>query len=68
MSKTIIVQRSSGIAGPLLLMLIFLKLTGFVTWSWWWVTAPIWAPAAIAVAFLVVACILALIAVIVDAL
>lgn len=21
-----------------------LKLFGFVTWSWWWVTAPIWLP------------------------
>lgn len=19
-----------------------LKLTGYITWSWWWVTAPLW--------------------------
>ncbi len=32
---------------PLLLVLfIGLKLTGFISWSWWWVTAPIWLPAA----------------------
>jgi hypothetical protein len=29
-----------------LLFLIFLvlKLTGIISWSWWWVTAPIWIP------------------------
>lgn len=25
-----------------------LKLTGVIAWSWWWVTAPIWIPAALA--------------------
>lgn len=32
---------------PLLLFLVFLvlKLTGFITWSWWWVSAPISIPA-----------------------
>jgi hypothetical protein len=36
---------------PFTLFLIFmiLKLTGFILWSWWWVTAPLWAPVAIAV-------------------
>jgi len=34
---------------PLLtLMFIYLKLTGVILWSWWWVLAPIWVPAAIA--------------------
>ena len=23
---------------------IVLKLTGYITWSWWWVLAPFWAP------------------------
>ena len=29
---------------PLTLFLIFLvlKLTGHISWSWWWVTAPLW--------------------------
>ena len=32
-----------------LLFLIFLvlQLTGFIMWSWWWVTAPIWIPISI---------------------
>lgn len=36
---------SSGIGMPAILFLIFLvlKLTGYIHWSWWWVTAPIWA-------------------------
>ena len=35
---------SSGIGFFGLMFLIFmtLKLTNFITWSWWWVTAPLW--------------------------
>lgn len=31
-----------GFAGALFLVLLVLKLTGRITWSWWWVTAPLW--------------------------
>ena len=29
---------------PALLCVLFvgLKLTGYIAWSWWWVTSPIW--------------------------
>ena len=45
-----------GFFGLLTLLFIGLKLTGCITWSWWWVLAPIWGPIALAVAimFLVV--------------
>lgn len=35
---------------PLLLFTVFLvlKLTNVIAWSWWWVTAPLWAGLAIA--------------------
>lgn len=35
---------SSGIGffGLLCIVFIVLKLTGFIDWSWWWVTAPLW--------------------------
>jgi len=35
---------SGGIGFFSILFLIFmtLKLTGFIDWSWWWVTAPLW--------------------------
>jgi hypothetical protein len=37
---------------PQLLTLIFitLKLTGHISWSWWWVLAPVWAPVAVLLA------------------
>lgn len=31
-----------GFLSLLALLFIALKLTGFVTWSWWWVTLPLW--------------------------
>jgi len=31
-----------GILGLLGILFIGLKLTGFINWSWWWVTAPFW--------------------------
>lgn len=31
-----------GLFGLLGLLFIGLKLTGFINWSWWWVTAPLW--------------------------
>lgn len=40
---------------PLLLFTVFLvlKLTNVITWSWWWVTAPLWAGMALFVAIAV---------------
>lgn len=33
-----------GFFGALTLLFIALKLTGHITWSWWWVLAPTWIP------------------------
>ena len=49
--------------GPgFLLFCIFLvlKLTKVVTWSWLWVSAPLWIPVAIAIPIFIVAIILGL--------
>lgn len=35
-----------GFFGALFLLLLALKLTGAIDWSWWWVTAPLWIPCA----------------------
>lgn len=37
---------SNGIGFGTVLFLIFLvlKLTNYIDWSWWWVTAPLWIP------------------------
>ena len=44
-------RNSSGtsISIGLVLFLIFmvLKLCGVITWSWWWVTSPLWMPLAV---------------------
>jgi hypothetical protein len=44
---------------PTILFLIFLtlKLAGIgevATWSWWWVTSPLWIPFALAIAIIVI--------------
>lgn len=38
--------RTGGITftGVLTVLFIALKLTGYITWSWWWVLAPLWLP------------------------
>jgi len=37
-------SESNGLSflSVLFLILLVLKLTKIITWSWWWVTAPIW--------------------------
>lgn len=56
----------SGIFLPLLAVLfIGLKLTGYINWSWWMVTLPLWGGAALILAVLgLVALIVFLVAVI----
>jgi len=41
-----------GFFGLLAIVFITLKLTGYIAWSWWWVLAPLWAPVAIVLGFL----------------
>ena len=46
-TSTVIVKRSMPIWTILFIILLTLKLTGtgvVASWSWWFVTAPIWAP------------------------
>ena len=40
-------------AGLLTVLFIGLKLTGYITWSWLWILAPIWAPVALGIAILI---------------
>lgn len=46
------VSRSGGVGffGLLAIGFIVLKLTGNLTWSWWWVLAPLWVPTLIVMA------------------
>lgn len=38
-------------SGVLFLIFMTLKLMHVIDWSWWWVTAPLWAPLALVLAF-----------------
>jgi hypothetical protein len=33
-----------GLGTVLFLIFMVLKLTNYIDWSWWWVTAPLWIP------------------------
>ena len=35
-----------------------LKLTGYVNWSWWWVTAPLWGGIALILILLLIVCLI----------
>ncbi len=50
-------MKSVGFFSLLTLVFITLKLTGVITWSWWFVLAPLWLPVGITI--VVVAIILA---------
>lgn len=38
-----------GVCSGLGIAFTVLKLMNFITWSWWWVLAPFWAPAALTI-------------------
>jgi hypothetical protein len=42
-----------GVLGLLGITFVVLKLTGFIDWSWWWVTLPFWGGFALAVALFI---------------
>lgn len=38
-----------GLGGILFVVFLILKLCKVITWSWWWVFAPIWIPFALGI-------------------
>lgn len=51
---------SLPIVGLLGVAFVVLKLTGYIDWSWWWVTLPFWGGAALALGlmFFVLVCVM----------
>lgn len=45
------VRQGFPILGLLGILFVGLKLTGYIDWSWWWVTTPFWGPFALVAAF-----------------
>lgn len=44
-----------GFGGLLFVLFLALKLTGYIAWSWWWITAPLWIPAVLVIAVVMIA-------------
>lgn len=55
-------KSSRGSSFLILLFVVFLvlRLTGVIDWSWWWVTSPLWLPAALVLGGLLLAAVLGL--------
>lgn len=53
-----------GFCGLLAIVFIVLKLTNFIDWSWLWVLAPLWIPASIGIAILIIFLLITVVAVI----
>jgi len=47
---------SGGVSflGLLTIVFVYLKLTGSISWSWWWVLSPLWGGFAFAAIFIVI--------------
>ena len=60
-SKSTVSSSGIGIGGAVFIVFLVLKLTGHITWSWWWVTSPLWIPVGIALAIIAVILIIAVI-------
>jgi uncharacterized membrane protein YhdT len=41
-----------GFGGVLTVLFVGLKLTGYIDWSWWWVTSPITIPVVLIIAII----------------
>lgn len=46
------VKISFPMMSVLFIVFLVLKLTNVITWSWWWVTAPLWMPLGLGIIFL----------------
>lgn len=46
-----------GFCGALFIAFLVLKLLDKIDWSWWLVSAPLWIPAAVILAFFLLACV-----------
>lgn len=43
-TEKLVVRTGIGFSDAVGLLFVALKLTGFIAWSWWFVTAPLWGP------------------------
>lgn len=53
--NAVIVKAGLGLGDAVFIVFLVLKLLGKITWSWWWVTAPLWGPIALFVGISIIA-------------
>ena len=61
-AKSTVTVGGTSFLNLLFLVFLVLKLTDVITWSWWWVTAPLWIPVALVVVIFAVVFVCAIIA------
>lgn len=49
MKEDIELAFDTNIMIALFIVLLILKLVGWVSWSWWWIFSPLWIPAVISI-------------------
>ena len=59
--KIVVSGGGIGLGTILFIVFLILKLTGTITWSWWWVTAPLWIPFALILGILALALVILII-------
>ena len=57
---------NSSILTITFVVFLVLKLTGNIDWSWWWVTSPLWLPIVIAIGFVVLIMVVAILIIILN--
>ena len=45
--KTTTTYSGLNLSSVLFIVFLILKLTGNLDWNWWWITSPLWIPAAL---------------------
>ena len=50
--KEIVLFRGPGLCTLVFVTFLVLKLTEVINWSWWYITMPLWGPAALLIAVL----------------
>ena len=58
------ISLDAGLIFIIFIIFIILKLTNVITWSWWWITSPLWLPIAIGLGILFLAGLAVLLAII----
>ncbi len=51
------IERGITFVCLLLIAFIVLKLTGYIDWSWWWVSLPLWIPFSVFLIVIIIAAI-----------